>query len=104
MNPLINQEELDDIFADIRQTCDDCQHPRCLSILKSVKSLLSAQQRALLDEFEKIIGEDEKAYLYGSKEQMAMDDGEEFENDLAICRNYYRSEQRTKLKELREGL
>lgn len=30
-------EWLDDVFSDIRETCEDCEHPRCLGRIKSAK-------------------------------------------------------------------
>lgn len=44
-----------------------------------------------------VIGENEEAHLYGSSEQLAMNDMNEFENDLAIARNHLRSEQRARV-------
>lgn len=34
--------DLDDLFEDIRQTCDDCQHPGCLATVKSAKRVIKA--------------------------------------------------------------
>ena len=39
----MESKELDDIFDDIRQTCGDCEHPRCLSIIKSAKAAVTAE-------------------------------------------------------------
>jgi hypothetical protein len=44
-----------------------------------------------------VIGENEEAHLYGSSEQLAMNDADEFENDLAIARNHLRKEQRARV-------
>lgn len=40
--PSDSQDELEDLFDGIRQTCGDCEHPRCLSIVKSAKSVVQA--------------------------------------------------------------
>lgn len=42
-----------------------------------------------------VIGKNEQAYLYGSKQQLLMtDDGDIFENNLAMARNALKYEQR----------
>lgn len=34
--------DLDDLFDDIRGTCDDCQHPRCLGRIESSKAKIES--------------------------------------------------------------
>jgi hypothetical protein len=49
--------------------------------------------------FLEVVGEAEEAHLYGSNEQAIMDEGDDFENDLAIARNALRTELRTALQD-----
>lgn len=46
--PLIPDDELqddwDDIFDGIRETCSDCEHRRCLDIIKLAKKLIHSAQ------------------------------------------------------------
>lgn len=41
-----SEEELslDDIFEDIRLTCTECRHPRCVSTIKSAKYTIQAHK------------------------------------------------------------
>lgn len=35
-----DRDELDDVFDDIRSTCNDCEHPRCLGRIKMAKQTI----------------------------------------------------------------
>lgn len=64
----MSEEELDDLFDDIRQTCSKCSHPRCISIVKSAKSVItdlgnSRELEGRMDE-SKNIGQDISGVYY----------------------------------------
>jgi len=44
--------ELEDLFDDIRQTCQECEHPRCTSIIESAKATILAWHNKLIREAE----------------------------------------------------
>lgn len=59
---------------------------------------LKLLHRLIADE---VIGQPEIAHLYGSEKQLAMtDDGDIFENDIAIGNNALRADQRIRLAQL----
>lgn len=39
----MNDAELDDLFHDIRNTCGDCEHPRCLGIIATAKKKIKGR-------------------------------------------------------------
>jgi hypothetical protein len=50
---------IDDLFGAVRDTCDDCEHPRCLDTLKAGRKLILAkfaeiEREARLDTIDKV--------------------------------------------------
>ena len=73
----------------------------CKIRLQEIEALITKakaeERQAMLDIPEM---QDEEAHLYGSTEQLALttDDGDIFENDIAIGRNAFRAEIRAAIK------
>jgi hypothetical protein len=52
----MSQSSLDDLFDDIRNTCESCEHPVCLETIRVVKLELSEREEAArVDELEYIL-------------------------------------------------
>jgi hypothetical protein len=51
--PTTIDNELDDVFYDIRLTCQECEHPRCVELAnrsrRNIEALITTHQNQLLD-------------------------------------------------------
>jgi hypothetical protein len=59
-------DDLDDMFDSIRGTCELCDHPRCLSRIKSAKAYIKERERKVrIDELENLDFKEASGFLSG---------------------------------------